>query len=55
MSVFGVWLCLVDGASVVQSKSGFISHWDSKTRGGKKKEKGKKWNLLPLCPCRARR
>lgn len=41
MSVFGVWLCLVDGASVVQSKSGFISHWDSKTRGGKKKREGK--------------
>lgn len=39
MSVFG--LCLVDGASVVQSKSGFISHWDSKTRGGKKKREGK--------------
>lgn len=37
MPVFGVWLCLVDGASVVKSKSGIYLPLGQQNKRGKKK------------------
>jgi len=48
MPVFGVWLCLVDGASVVKSKSGIYLPLGQQNKRGKKKDK--EWNgAFSLC------